>query len=228
MKELIKRIPIWNNLIGLIRTNQRIIKEKKAFKGSRAYWQKRYSTGGDSGVGSYGKFAKFKAEVINEFIDKHGLRSVIEFGCGDGNQLTLASYKAYFGYDVSETAINKCKRLFSGDASKHFLLMDEYKGEKADVALSLDVIYHLVEDGVFEKYTRTLFDFSTKFVIIYASNMADNAENEDLHIKHRIFTKWLEHNITNWRLLDYIPNKYPYKGDYKQGSFSDFFIYAKD
>jgi len=28
--------------------------------------------------------------------------------------------------------------------------MSQYRGERADLALSLDVIYHLVEDRVFE------------------------------------------------------------------------------
>ena len=65
----------WN--LGTIRTRP------KRFSGSLSYWEERYSTGGNSGVGSYGKFAEFKATTLNEFVAKHNLRSVIEFGCGD-------------------------------------------------------------------------------------------------------------------------------------------------
>jgi hypothetical protein len=152
---------------------------------------------------------------------------VIEFGCGDGNQLTLAKYPAYLGFDLSETAISKCRELFAGDASKNFRSMADYKGEKADVALSLDVIYHLVEDDAFENYMRTLFASSNRYVIIYSSDSNDNRGYEGTYIRHRKFTGWIRQNFPNWKLIEHIPNKYPYQGDYTQGSFAEFFVYAK-
>ena len=63
-------------------------------------------------VGSYGKFAAFKAEVINAFVAIRGVQSVVEFCRDDGNQLTLARYSTYAGYDGSETAVRQCRRLF--------------------------------------------------------------------------------------------------------------------
>jgi len=228
MKELIKKIPIFGDLARKPYWNLRTKKIRpRPFPGSKNYWEERYSTGGDSGVGSYGKFAEFKAAVINEFVAKHDLRSVIEFGCGDGNQLTLAKYPTYFGFDVSETVVSKCQKLFAGDASKHFRLVAEYKGETADVALSLDVIYHLIEDDVFENYMRTLFEASNEYVIIYASDSDDNRGYEGTHVRHRKFTAWIQQNFPHWKLIEHIPNKYPYQGDYMQGCFADFSIYAK-
>ncbi len=56
------------------------------FPGSQDYWVKRYAKGGNSGPGSYSELAKFKASVLNAFVREHGIQSVIEFGCGDGNQ----------------------------------------------------------------------------------------------------------------------------------------------
>ena len=41
---------------------------------------------------------------------------------------------------------------------------------RADLTLSLDVIYHLVEDDVFVSAMRALFDKAARFVVIYASN----------------------------------------------------------
>ena len=79
------------------------------------------------------KFALFKAEIINTFIAEHGVQSVIEFGCGDGNQLTLARYPIYIGFDVSETAINKCKEIFAADPTKTFDVMFRYSGQKGDL-----------------------------------------------------------------------------------------------
>ncbi|WDH99000.1 hypothetical protein PUW24_09050 [Paenibacillus urinalis] len=65
------------------------------------YWENTYKNGGNSGAGSYGMLAEFKAEVINRVIALHKLTRVIEFGCGDGNQLSYMDYKKYLGLDVS-------------------------------------------------------------------------------------------------------------------------------
>ncbi len=74
---------------------------------------------------------------------------MIEYGCGDGNQLILADYPQYIGFDVSPDAVALCKKIFSADLTKAFHLMDEYNHQTADLTLSLDVIYHLVEDECF-------------------------------------------------------------------------------
>ncbi len=69
---------------------------------SKAYWSGHYSAGRRSGGGSYGKLAAFEAEVLNGFVRENAIGSVIEFGCGDGNQLGLSNYPAYLGsYQVS-------------------------------------------------------------------------------------------------------------------------------
>ncbi len=90
------------------------------FSGSAEYWELRYASGGSSGQGSYGRLAEFKAEVINNFVMERGVHSVIEFGCGDGNQLQLAKYPVYVGLDVSEKAVAMCKEKFNNDTSKLF------------------------------------------------------------------------------------------------------------
>ena len=61
-------------------------------RSSGDYWERRYRLGMTSGPGSAGKLASFKADVLNEFVRDNGVQSVIEFGCGDGTQLTLAKY----------------------------------------------------------------------------------------------------------------------------------------
>ena len=212
---------------GLYRRLSPARQPSEPFPGSCRYWEDRYSAEGNSGVGSYGKFAAFKAEVINAFVATRGVQSVVEFGCGDGNQLMLARYPTYAGYDVSETVVRQCQRLFAGDATKTFALMSQYRGERADLALSLDVIYHLVEDRVFEDYMRTLVAAAHRYMIIYASNSDDNREYQGPHIKHRKFSTWLQRNALGWELLEHIPNRYPYRGDYTEASFAEFFIYGR-
>jgi SAM-dependent methyltransferase len=193
---------------------------------STEYWESRYASGRNSGGGSYSRLADFKAEILNAFVAGHAIQSVIEFGCGDGNQLSLAVYPRYIGLDVSKTIVEKCRQLFKADPSKSFELMADYAGEQADLALSLDVVFHLVEDDVFEAYMRTLFGASGTYVIVYSSNSAEIG-GAGRHEKHRRFTDWVDANETGWKLVEHIPNRYPYAGDSATGSPADFFVYGR-
>lgn len=200
----------------------------KSFKDSSNYWERRYQSGKNSGAGSYSKLADFKANIINSFVLEHNTTHVIEFGCGDGNQLKLANYPEYLGFDVSETAIKICKESFVGEPNKNFKLVSNYAGETADLTLSLDVIYHLVEEAVFSSYMNMLFDAATKYVIIYSSNTNISPDRFTApHVKHREFTAWVQEHKKDWTLIDFIPNKYPYNRDSELGSFADFYIYER-
>lgn len=228
VKELIKRVPIVGPLARRIYRRLRGGRGVPTpFPGSESYWEQRYVSGADSGPGSYGKFALFKAEILNGFVADHQVGSVIEFGCGDGNQLELAAYPVYLGVDVSETAVARCRERFRADPTKTFQLAKDYDGRQAELALSLDVIFHLVEDGVFERYMEALFQAATRFVIIYSSNRDEPADRESTHVRHRRFTSWIDAHAPGWTLMAHVPNRYPNTGDYQTGSFSDFFIYRR-
>jgi SAM-dependent methyltransferase len=103
--KIVKKIPLFKYLVSLIR--------QILFPGSKKYWDNRYCQGGHSGAGSYGQLAEFKADVLNKFVLENDIQSVIEFGCGDGNQLSLAKYPHYIGIDVSPKAIEICRKLFN-------------------------------------------------------------------------------------------------------------------
>lgn len=225
MKDILKRMIVGSPLEGLIR--KALKKPKIEFRTSPEYWDLRYKANGNSGSGSYGRLAQFKAEVINTFVAENQIQTVIEFGCGDGNQLNLARYKRYIGVDVSTTAIRICQDHFGGDPTKTFLHSDQYRGEKAELALSLDVIYHLVEDEIFEKYMTDLFSAAERYVIIYATN-SDDATYNAAHVRHRRFSDWIKRNASGFSLMRQIPNRYPYsEADPDNTSFSDFFIYGR-
>jgi len=227
-REFIKRMP----LIGSIAKAIVAYIRRASFRGSRKYWESRYDSGGTSGDGSYGKLAEFKAEVVNSFIREHGIRSVLELGCGDGNQLTLASYPEYIGLDVSRSAMKLCKERFKHDKTKSFFLydtdcfVDVHSIFRSELTLSLDVIYHLVENRIFELYMKHLFSAAEKFVIIYSSDTDVNPSRVP-HIRYRHFSEWVKVNFPEWKLIRRITNKYPFRGNDKTGSLSDFFIYEK-
>jgi hypothetical protein len=223
MKKSIKNNPLAYKIIRQIAMAWEAI----GFTNSSNYWDRRYKFGGISGPGSYGRLAEFKAEVINRFIYEHHITSLIEFGCGDGNQLKLLNVERYTGVDISPIVIEKCRKEFYFDDTRHFFTMDSITTHNADLALSLDVIYHLVEDGVFNHYMTTLFDASNRFVIIYSINRVEKAFNS-VHVKTRRFSDWINNNAQNFELIDIIKNKYPYDAQSPtETSFCDFYIYEK-
>lgn len=207
-------------------------KDTLAFQHSAQYWDDRYRLQGNSGAGSYGCLADFKAEVINQFVAEQHIQSVMEFGCGDGNQLSLSRYPRYTGLDVSAFALQRCQRRFSSDPTKDFYPVSAWDGQQAELVLSLDVIYHLIEDDVFTQYMRTLFSAAQRFVMIYASN--DEQLNALLgghvkHVRHREFARWIGNNISeSWEFHAKIPNKYPFDiNDQNNTSFADFYIFNR-
>lgn len=183
------------------------------------FWEKRYADGGNSGSGSYGELAVFKANVINHLISNNSLNSIIELGSGDGNQLSYFNIDNYIGIDISPTVIELCREKFKSDKSKSFFTYSEYNHTgNVDLTLSLDVIYHILDDVEYKKYMFNLFSFSNKYVVIYSNNYRENIIN---HMYSKYFTKDVSDWFPNWTLDNMIKQKYPSK------SSADFFIYKK-
>jgi predicted O-methyltransferase YrrM len=225
LKKLIKKTPVVRTLarkvLGMIAARQ----QNKFASGD--YWEERYKTRGNSGAGSYNRLAYYKAELLNAFIAEHGIKSVIEFGSGDGAQLKLAEYPDYTGVDISETVIALTRREFAGDKTKRFLHSSEMRADvKAELSLSLDVVYHLIEQEVFENYLQELFDSSTRYAIVYSSDK--NEQSDAVHVKHRKFTDWVAANRGDFRLLKIEKNPYSWDvADPDNTSFADFFVFER-
>lgn len=173
------------------------------FRGSSDYWRKRYRLGGDSGAGSGGISADYKAQVLNRFVADQGIRDVVEFGCGDGRQLQLAQYPSYVGLDISAEAVERCRQTFAGDATKRFFVIGDHDTRRADLALSLDVVFHLVEDSTYFAYLDQLFAAAARFVAIY-STVAPEAGKTLRHVRHRAVAQDVAARFPDFeRMLDY-------------------------
>uniref|UniRef100_A0A6C0JAA5 Glycosyltransferase 2-like domain-containing protein n=1 Tax=viral metagenome TaxID=1070528 RepID=A0A6C0JAA5_9ZZZZ len=171
---------------------------------SKKYWNNRYINGGNSGAGSYNKLSNFKADIINNFIKKNEIKSVVDYGVGDGNQLKLFNTEKliYTGIDVSKFIISKCKEEFKNDKTKRFIHSDNIDNElKGELVLSCDVIYHLIEEQVYKEYMEKLFLMSKKYVIIYAPNLN---YNEAVHVKKREFVEYIFNNYIIFNLVERI------------------------
>jgi SAM-dependent methyltransferase len=194
------------SMVGKVAQSQPAFRmRQRLFPGSADYWEDRYAKGGTSGSGSYGKQAEWKASVVNGWVAELGVTSVVDLGCGDGNQLALAEYPRYLGLDRSATAVKLCIERFADDPTKSFLrydpvtLSDAAGWLRGDMTISLEVIFHLVEDEVFEDYMVRLFDSAERYVVIcsIANDGSELAPTE----KHRDFTRWIADARPDWELV---------------------------
>ena len=196
---------------------------------SLTFWEKHYQNNGTSGTGSYNRLAAFKADFINKWLEEHQIRTVIELGCGDGNQLGMIHYQSYTGVDVSETIIKKNKDKFANDEGKVFYVRypkESYMNKKYELSISMDVIFHLLEENVYKEYMKDLFECSEKYVIIYSSNHEEYTKWPEY--RHRKFIRYIQENIPNFKLVEFVPNKYPHVfGEEETTSESDFYIFEK-
>lgn len=176
----------------------------------KRYWQDRYSRGETSGTGSYGILADYKAEVINDFLEKNDITSVIEFGCGDGNQLRLMNYQTYLGLDIARSAIDLCRSIFSNDESKSFIIYEpKYflnNGYiKADLVVCLDVLYHIIDEWEFNKTLQDIFSCASRFVILYTN--VDALDSDSNHIKFRNLMPYLS-RFPDFKVEEILEQKY--------------------
>lgn len=198
-------------------------------KNSQKYWEDRYINGGNSGAGSYNKLAQFKATVLNRIFKEKCIHHVIDCGCGDGNQLSMYTIAKYTGLDVSSTIIKKLKEKYHQDSSKTFHVIENDADvlwesmESADAALSIDVIFHLVEDSVYISYLDRLFHMDVKYVIIYSTNMDRYRAH---HVRDRKITVLIEHKYKQWKLIETIDNIYKNVPE-PHGSECSFFVYER-
>lgn len=186
---------------------------------SKKYWENRYSKNGDSGLGSYGDEYVFKKSYINKLILEKNIGSIIDLGCGDGNQIKeIIGYDQYLGYDVSMTIIEKCKILYNNIPNINFTC-DINELTMSDLAMSLDVTYHIIEDKYFEEYMNMLFNLSKKYVLIYSIN-SDNSNGFAIHLKNRKICEFIKNKFSDFILVDNIKYK-------KKDNGIGFFLYEK-
>ncbi|MCO6383238.1 methyltransferase domain-containing protein [Oceanicola sp. 502str15] len=172
----------------------RLLGRKRPFTSSGEYWAERYARGRTSGPGSYGRLADYKAEVINALVAEQRIESVVEFGCGDGNQASLFKFDNYTGVDVVEQVVRANSERFADRPSWQFITteQDAQRADIFDMSMSLDVIYHLVEDNVFDAYMLRLTRAADRYVLIYATD-EDRPRPED-HVRDRKYSDWMARN----------------------------------
>lgn len=171
--------------------------------------------------------ADFKAQVLNSFIKEHSISRCIEFGCGDGNQLSLLEVPSYLGFDVAPGAVELCIEKYRGDDSKSFVLYDpkhfvnnSFIG--AELTLSMDVILHLIEEEIYSEYMGALFGASSKYVAIFTTATDIQPSKMASHNKFRDHRPWVREFAPNFREVSSVLT--PHELGYPEGT--GFYFYS--
>jgi SAM-dependent methyltransferase len=166
-----------------------------------AYWETRYAKGLDSGAGSRGEWAQLKADYVNDLIARERVTSVIDWGCGDGAQAVLLTNRAaYTGVDVSDTALRLARRRRSHGA---FRRPEEAVGLRADMALSMDVIYHLPDEDPFLDYLTQVFTSANRLVCVHCTD--EERRTAAPHWRGREWTSVVRALWPWWKLVEETP-----------------------
>tara|TARA_Y100000748_G_scaffold301720_1_gene302483 strand:+ start:1442 stop:2110 length:669 start_codon:yes stop_codon:yes gene_type:complete len=182
----------------------------KRFTNSKEYWEERYYYGGNSGRGSYDEDAKIKSDFLNDTVLHYDLENVVDIGCGDGNNLSYFNTINYFGIDLSETIIKKNKKKFINDKSKKFYLL---KNNQVDIIkdinqcinkintiiLSFDVIFHLVEDKIYNDHLNFINNINATYCLVSSSDVNISHDSSVPHVRHRNYSK--DMLLQGWNLI---------------------------
>ncbi len=167
-----------------------------------SYWNNRYAKGGNSGAGSYNKEAEIKSIYVNDVINKYRIKTISDIGCGDGNNLQYFNIPlSYVGYDVSSTAIGLCNSKYT-DEKYSFTNDKKFINYNADLCLCLDVLFHQVEEELYQQTLDLLFRNNYTYVLIYSYDYVDNNPDLAPHMKIRKVSTDIENNKYNYKLID--------------------------
>ena len=190
------------------------------------YWDDRYKTGLGAGNGSRGRLYEFKLRTVQGIVDDYGIKSVVDLGCGDGTQMMSLKVDKYIGLDVSEVAIDAASALTSDKRAYMFINEDTTaKGQIVDMAMSLDVIFHLPDDQ-YKGHMDTLFRLAKKYVLIYAPD----SDGKGIRLaSHMQFHKFSEDVPKGWKQVLHVPSEFPIVNGAATSdtSYCEFYLYEK-
>jgi SAM-dependent methyltransferase len=140
----------------------------------REFWERRYSSGLDSGPGSGGEEAAWKVEQVAAACKRKKVGSVLDLGCGDGrlgravvDRLPGASY---LGIDQAPAALEQARKVAAPG-------MEYAEGDltaadlpPADLVLCLDVLFHLESAERHAAAIASICRFFRRLAIVAAWN----------------------------------------------------------
>lgn len=166
---------------------------------SKYDWEARYRGGNNSGDGSYGRSGQFKSDTMNRIVREHGIKSVVDIGCGDGEQIKDFAVESYHGFDVAPTAIDWCRQRYVNRPGFRFDMAGSVPVEESDLVMSLDVLFHLVDENEYHQYIRSLFGHS-EYVLVSTRVIGNGLIGT--HVIHRDDVAEINRLVKDYTIVD--------------------------
>lgn len=167
------------------------------------YWDRRYREGRTSGAGSEGDEGAYKAAYLSKFLAEREVKTVVDWGCGDGQVLELVEFPPqtqYIGVDISPTIVERMRAKGLGPRCL-FHTVEAFQTltrTHFELALSFDVLFHFPDIADYLAYLDQLFQSAEKYVMIYSTNYAGGRTSR--HVFRREFTPDIAERFPNWEL----------------------------
>lgn len=174
---------------------------------TRDYWQQHYESGGTSGRGSQGEFAEWKADVVNQVVRHCDVTTVLDVGCGDGQQAALIDVPRYLGIDVSQAAVQIAQSRNRHDRSKRFDLWHEgepFPAGMYDMVMSLEVLMHILEERMFTETLSGIFASAREVVVLQVPLVPMVNYGPGMHDKHRAILPYLAEHLGPFSLTQIV------------------------
>jgi hypothetical protein len=134
----------------IARVNAGVSAQRRQRLCNSAFWDERYLRMPElgSGLGSRGEHNEFKARLVGEFLQRHAVKPLVDFGCGDCAMLEHLSPVSYRGVDGSREVIERNRARFP--QHEFFCQQLDRCSVSAPLSLCFDVLIH--------QHSREAFD----------------------------------------------------------------------
>ena len=147
------------------------------------YWKTRYKSGQDSG-NRLDKYVTYKSDYLNALIKDNDLKSVLDFGHGDGTVASRLEVDEYVGLDIAGAELQQRVSQLSWAAKSKQLIttrFDDYETDKLfDVVICMDVLYHILkhEEAYLRATLAKIVQMSKQYIVIDAQDSKDETMHE--------------------------------------------------
>ncbi len=151
---------------------------------NRQFWNRRYATDPEkgSGPGSRCENLTLKNDLIKNTVEKHGIESILDIGCGDIAILEGLQIGSYTGIDISDLIVERNKKLRPEWKFLRANVADSATElPAADLVLCLDVLIHQKSRNAYEQILRRAIAAARRLVLVSGYTTPDLGWNVFFH-----------------------------------------------
>ena len=163
---------------------------------NQKFWNDRYKNNPKlgSGPGSRGQNAKMKRDYLDNLIAENKIETVLDYGCGDLNCLTVDAIPIYYGVDTSDVVLQKNKINFP--QHKWLSSVGEIKKDlKFQLIVCNDVLIHQDTREKFDKIFNNCLELSEAYFVFTVLNSRHRAVSnvfyydlDEIYVKSKVFS----------------------------------------